>query len=80
MECKLFQATDITRSVSGKLTTTMILAHVKYVHVRNDVLDEHGVVDITETSCGVFWLPRSVSAEEKEKIEQVLEVRERMEN
>ncbi|KAI6110785.1 hypothetical protein EDD16DRAFT_1897807 [Pisolithus croceorrhizus] len=94
MECesaKLFQATDITHHVSGKLTMTMILVHVKYIHcVRNDVLNEHGVVDITKTSwsrdissgrpSGVFWLPRSAGAEEKEKIEQALEARERREN
>ncbi|KAI6110787.1 hypothetical protein EDD16DRAFT_1609741 [Pisolithus croceorrhizus] len=93
MECELFQAIDITHPVSGQLTTTMILAHVKYIHVRNDMLNERGVIDITkykpvarlgDISYGrlgdVFRLPRSVWDQEKEKIEQVLETRERKED
>ncbi|KAI5997061.1 hypothetical protein EDD15DRAFT_2412765 [Pisolithus albus] len=86
MECELFQAIDITHPVSGQITTTMILAHVKYIHVRNDVLNERGVVDITkykpiarlgDISYGrvgdVFRLARPVWDREKERIENVLE-------
>ncbi|KAI6033668.1 hypothetical protein PISMIDRAFT_686686 [Pisolithus microcarpus 441] len=90
MECELFQAIDITHPVSGQITTTMILAHIKYIHVRNDVLNERGVVDITkykpiarlgDISYGrvgdVFRLARPVWDREKEKIESVLENGER---
>ncbi|KAI5991863.1 hypothetical protein EDD15DRAFT_2368620 [Pisolithus albus] len=86
MECELFQAIDITHPVSGQITTTMILAHVKYIHVRNDVLNERGVIDITkykpiarlgDISYGrvgdVFRLARPVWDREKERIENVLE-------
>ncbi|KAI6044080.1 hypothetical protein EDC04DRAFT_2890165 [Pisolithus marmoratus] len=90
MECELFQAIDITHPVSGEITTTMILAHVKYVHVRKDVLNERGVVDITkykpiarlgDISYGrisdVFRLPRPVWEQEKEKINHTLANNER---
>ncbi|KIK28276.1 hypothetical protein PISMIDRAFT_91722 [Pisolithus microcarpus 441] len=90
MECELFQAIDITHPVSGQITTTMILAHVKYIHVRNDVLNERGIVDITkykpiarlgDISYGrvgdVFRLARPVWDREKERIESVLESPER---
>ncbi|KAI6099000.1 hypothetical protein F5141DRAFT_1143918 [Pisolithus sp. B1] len=93
LECELFQAIDITHPISGQITTTMILAHVKYIHVRNDVLNERGVIDIAkykpiarlgDISYGglgdVFRLPRSVWDQEKERIEQVLETRERRED
>ncbi|KAI6033646.1 hypothetical protein PISMIDRAFT_689209 [Pisolithus microcarpus 441] len=86
MECELFQAIDITHPVSGQITTTTILAHIKYIHVRNDVLNERGVVDITkykpiarlgDISYGrvgdVFRLARPVWDREKERIESVLE-------
>ncbi|KAI6110780.1 hypothetical protein EDD16DRAFT_1229339 [Pisolithus croceorrhizus] len=92
MEYELLQAIDITHPVSGQITTTMILAHVKYIHLRNDVPNECGVIDIAKyipvarlrnISHGrlgdVFGLPRSVWRQEKEKIEQVLEIRERRE-
>ncbi|KAI6110783.1 hypothetical protein EDD16DRAFT_1609684 [Pisolithus croceorrhizus] len=93
LECELFQAIDVTHPISGQITTTMILAHVKYIHVRNDVLNERGVIDIAkykpiarlgDISYGglgdVFRLPRSVWDQEKERIEQVLETRERRED
>ncbi|KAG9309834.1 hypothetical protein JVU11DRAFT_10213 [Chiua virens] len=48
MECELFQAIDIVHPTSGECTATHILAHVKYIHVRNDMLNERGTVDITE--------------------------------
>ncbi|KAI6003481.1 hypothetical protein F5J12DRAFT_155297 [Pisolithus orientalis] len=86
MECDLFQAIDIAHPVSGEITATLILAHVKYIHVRKDVLNERGVVDITQykpiarlgdISYGrvgdVFRLPRPVWEQEREKIEQASE-------
>jgi len=33
---------------SGACTTTLILAHVKYIHVRKDMLNDRGTVDITK--------------------------------
>ncbi|KAF9224534.1 hypothetical protein BS17DRAFT_752656 [Gyrodon lividus] len=48
MECELFQAIDIVEPTTGQCTTTLILAHVKYIHVRNDMLTERGTVDITK--------------------------------
>ncbi|KAI5991929.1 hypothetical protein EDD15DRAFT_2274373 [Pisolithus albus] len=85
MECEPFQVIDITHPVSGRITTTMILAHVKYIHVRNDMLNERGIVDIAEykpiarlgdISYGrvvdVFRLARPVRDRKKERIESVL--------
>ncbi|KAI6151499.1 hypothetical protein BKA82DRAFT_4099914 [Pisolithus tinctorius] len=68
------------------ITTTLILARVKYIHVRKDVLNERGVVDITKYKPiarlgdisyarigDAFRLPRPVWEQEKGKIEQALE-------
>ncbi|KAI6011120.1 hypothetical protein EDC04DRAFT_2871105 [Pisolithus marmoratus] len=89
MECELFQAIDITHPVGGEITTTMILAHVKYIHVRKDVLNERGIIDITKykpiSKLGdelygrigdVFRLPRIAWEQEKDKIEQALGAKE----
>lgn len=46
MECELFQSIDIAHPVTGEHTATLILAHVKYIHIRKDVLNERGRVDI----------------------------------
>ncbi|KIO12052.1 hypothetical protein M404DRAFT_994092 [Pisolithus tinctorius Marx 270] len=86
MECEFFQAIDVTHPVSGEITTTLILARVKYIHVRKDVLNERGVVDITKYKPiarlgdisyarigDAFRLPRPVWEQEKGKIEQALE-------
>lgn len=48
MECQLYQTIPIVESASGTCTTTLILAHVKYIHVRKDMLNERGIVDITK--------------------------------
>lgn len=45
MECELLQAIDIQDTETSEVTTTLILGFVKYIHVRNDVLDERGNVD-----------------------------------
>lgn len=42
---QLFQAVDIVHPTSRKVTATLILGLVKCIHVRNDVLNERGVVD-----------------------------------
>ncbi|KAJ8519259.1 hypothetical protein ONZ45_g3799 [Pleurotus djamor] len=42
MECELFQAIDIVHPETGQATTTLILGLVKYIHIRNDVLNESG--------------------------------------
>ncbi|KAF9233619.1 hypothetical protein BU15DRAFT_79918 [Melanogaster broomeanus] len=47
MECELFQAIDIIHPVTGKAGSTMLLGHVKYIHVRNDMLTDRGTVDMT---------------------------------
>ncbi|KIN97831.1 hypothetical protein M404DRAFT_970202 [Pisolithus tinctorius Marx 270] len=86
MECEFFQAINVTHPVSGEITTTLILAHVKYIHVRKDILNECGIVDITKykpithlgdisyTRIGdAFRLPRPVWEQEKGKIEQASE-------
>ena len=45
MECELFEVIDIKHPETGVATTTMILGHVKYIHVRRDVLNDRGRVD-----------------------------------
>ena len=46
MECQLYQTTPIIDPTSGECTTIVVFAHVKYIHVRNDMLNERGTVDI----------------------------------
>ncbi|KZT64133.1 hypothetical protein DAEQUDRAFT_769966 [Daedalea quercina L-15889] len=88
MECELFQSIDIADPASGAHTTTMILGHVKYIHVRNDMLDERGNVDpakfrpvgrmgdITYSRVGDgFRLTRPAWAKEQETIEKAIEGR-----
>ncbi|KAI8968828.1 hypothetical protein BD414DRAFT_503668 [Trametes punicea] len=48
MECELFQAIDIVHPSTGQHTATLVLGLVKCIHVRNDVLNERGVVDYTK--------------------------------
>ncbi|KAI0073583.1 hypothetical protein K474DRAFT_1627341 [Panus rudis PR-1116 ss-1] len=45
MECELYQAIDIADPKTAVVTTTLILGHVKYIHIRNDMLTERGTVD-----------------------------------
>ncbi|KAI0666958.1 hypothetical protein C8Q78DRAFT_1082492 [Trametes maxima] len=47
MECELFQAIDVKHPDTGNLSATLILGHVKVIHVRKDVLNDRGVVDFT---------------------------------
>ncbi|KAH9916922.1 uncharacterized protein B0H18DRAFT_48949 [Fomitopsis serialis] len=89
MECELFQVIDIVHPESGANTTTMILGHVKYIHVRNDVLNERGNVDpakfkpvgrmgdISYSRVGDgFRIARPVWANEQETIEKAIEKRD----
>ncbi|KAG1854972.1 hypothetical protein DFJ58DRAFT_703022 [Suillus subalutaceus] len=48
MECELYKSIDIAHSVTGEHTSTLILAHVKYIHVRKDMLTQRGVIDLTK--------------------------------
>ncbi|KAG1854970.1 hypothetical protein DFJ58DRAFT_727722 [Suillus subalutaceus] len=48
MECELYKSIDITHRVTGEHTSTLILAHVKYIHVRKDMLTQRGVIDLTK--------------------------------
>ncbi|KAJ8580326.1 hypothetical protein M405DRAFT_753393 [Rhizopogon salebrosus TDB-379] len=48
MECELYKTVDITHPVTGEHSSTLILAHIKYIHVRKDMLTERGGVDITK--------------------------------
>ncbi len=45
---QLFQVIDIVHPDTGSLTTTLVLGLVKCIHVRNDVLNERGTVDVTK--------------------------------
>ncbi|KAH7888233.1 hypothetical protein F5I97DRAFT_1926654 [Phlebopus sp. FC_14] len=85
MECELFQAIDIIHPTTGKANNTLILAYVKHIHVRNDVLNEKGLVelsklkpvarmgDITYATVGsAFRLPRLLWTEEESKINAAL--------
>ncbi|KAI1787140.1 hypothetical protein LXA43DRAFT_736327 [Ganoderma leucocontextum] len=48
MECELFQAVDIIHPETGEQTATLVIGLVKYFHVRNDVLNERGLVYFTK--------------------------------
>ncbi|KAI6044110.1 hypothetical protein EDC04DRAFT_2515173, partial [Pisolithus marmoratus] len=71
---------DITPPVSGDITTAMILARAQYIHVRKDVLNERGAIDITKHTPiarlgngrlgDVLRLPGLVWEQEQGKIEQ----------
>ncbi|KAF8119949.1 hypothetical protein EV363DRAFT_1194054 [Boletus edulis] len=86
MECELFQAIDIVHPTTGECTTTLILAHVKYIHVRNDMLTERGTVDpikfkpvarlgdISYARLGdIFRIPRPVWATEESNIQTAIQ-------
>ncbi|KAF7984909.1 hypothetical protein HWV62_10925 [Athelia sp. TMB] len=45
MECELLQTVDIIHPTTLIATTTLVIAHVKHIHIRNDVLNERGLVD-----------------------------------
>jgi len=46
MECELFQAIEIRDPSTNIITSTLVLALVKFIHMRNDIIDpERGVAD-----------------------------------
>ncbi|KAG2108551.1 hypothetical protein BD769DRAFT_1675249 [Suillus cothurnatus] len=76
---------DINHPVTGEHKSTLIIAHVKYVHVRKDVLADRGIIDITkfkpiarlgDVSYGrvgdAFRMPPPKWAQEEVKIEDAL--------
>lgn len=86
MECQLYQTTPIVDPTSGTCTTTLILAHVKYIHVRKDMLTERGTVDITKFKPvgrlgdnsyarvgNAFKLPRSSWTADGAKVQEAVE-------
>lgn len=86
MECELFQAIDIVHPESGECTSTLVLAHVKYIHVRNDMLTERGTMDLTKFKPiarmgdisyarvgDAFRLSRPVWATEESKVEEAID-------
>ncbi|OJA13278.1 hypothetical protein AZE42_05026 [Rhizopogon vesiculosus] len=48
MECELYKSIDITHPVTGEHNSTLILAHVKYIHVRKDMITDRGFIDLTK--------------------------------
>ncbi|KAG1724913.1 hypothetical protein EDB19DRAFT_1858384 [Suillus lakei] len=48
MECELYKSTDITHPVTGEHDSKLILARVKYIHVRKDMLTDRGIIDLTK--------------------------------
>lgn len=82
MECTLYAAYDIPSTTCSAISTTLILGHVKYIHVRKDVLTDRERIDpaklravsmlgsATYARVGAgFRLDRPRWADEKEKIE-----------
>ncbi|EJT97039.1 hypothetical protein DACRYDRAFT_112365 [Dacryopinax primogenitus] len=82
MECELLDAHNITNPSTGIASNTLIIGWVKHIHVRNDVLNERGVVDPTKLRPvvrvgdisyarlgDVFRLTRHVWEKEKEKMQ-----------
>ncbi|KIJ59417.1 hypothetical protein HYDPIDRAFT_140660 [Hydnomerulius pinastri MD-312] len=89
MECELYQAIDIVHPDTGERTNTLVLAHVKYIHIRNDVLNERGLVDLTKFKPvarmgdityarvgDVFRLPRPTWAAEESKVMEAIHQKE----
>ena len=83
---QLYQAVDITHPDTGAHTTSLILGLVKYIHVRTDVLNERGLVDlaalrpvgrggdITYTRVGdAFRLSRPAWSDEAERARAVIQ-------
>ncbi|KAF7318357.1 Flavin-Reduct domain-containing protein [Mycena chlorophos] len=84
MECELLQHIEV-KNAAGGLAANLILGTVKYIHVRNAVLDERGLVDpakfmavgrlgdVAYSKVGDgFRIPRPAWAEEKEKLQDQL--------
>ncbi|KAJ7056202.1 hypothetical protein C8F01DRAFT_993481 [Mycena amicta] len=81
MECELLQHIEV-KDATGKVAANLILGSVKYIHVRNAVLDDRWLVDpaklmavgrmgdILYSKVGDgFRIPRPVWTEEKDELE-----------
>lgn len=86
---QLLQTVDIIQPLTGIAISTLVLGTVKYIHVRNDVLNEKGVVDparfkpvarlgdITYATLGDgFRLARPSWEKEGEKVEEAVKALE----
>jgi len=86
MECELLQAIDILDPKNHVPKNTLILGSIKYIHVRNDVLDARGNADIAKLKPvsrigginyalikDVFPLPRPSWEKDGEEIVKTLE-------
>nr|GAT43240.1 predicted protein [Mycena chlorophos] len=84
MECELLQHIEV-KNAAGGFAANLILGTVKYIHVRNAVLDERGLVDpakfmavgrlgdVAYSKVGDgFRIPRPAWAEEQEKLQDQL--------
>ncbi|KAF7291983.1 Flavin-Reduct domain-containing protein [Mycena indigotica] len=81
MECELLQHIEI-KNAAGGVAADLILGTVKYIHIRNAVLNDRGLVDpvklrpvsrlgeIAYATIGdVFRIPRPVWKDEKDELE-----------
>ncbi|KAN0098001.1 hypothetical protein V8E55_002447 [Tylopilus felleus] len=86
MECELFQAIDIVHPTSGECTNTLVLGHVKYIHVRKDMLTDRGTIDVTKFNPvarmgdisyarvgDAFRIPRPVWATEENNVHEAIQ-------
>jgi len=46
MECELHEANDVISFTTGEVTSTLIIGLVKYIHVRKDMINDRGNVDL----------------------------------
>ncbi|KAG1788541.1 uncharacterized protein HD556DRAFT_1402793 [Suillus plorans] len=88
MECEvIYQSIDITHPVTGEHDSTRILAHVKYFHVRKDMLTGRGAVDLTKFKPvgrvgdisyarvgDTYRIPIPLWAQEEAKIQEALKI------
>ncbi|KAG2035301.1 hypothetical protein BDR03DRAFT_923043 [Suillus americanus] len=85
MECELYKSIDIIHPVTGEQKSTLILAHVKYIHVRKDMLTDRGAINLTKyrpaTRVGdityarvgnAYRIPRPTWAQDEAKIKEAL--------
>jgi hypothetical protein len=54
MEHELYKSIDITHPVTGEHNNTLILAHVKYIHTRKDVVTERCYRSYKVQTCRTF--------------------------
>jgi len=85
MECELFHLHDIVHPESSKRTGTLVLGHIKMLHVRNSILNDKGTVRAPKLRAvsrlggllygrmgDSFELPRLTWKKEQEAVEKML--------